>query len=71
VGADWLTVAESADESGRPLVEIVDALIAGELPYLRSGDDPLRWYIAHDQLQFWLARRRLTDRQCGPLPGPE
>jgi hypothetical protein len=59
VGAEWLTVAESADDSGRSLVEIVDAMIAGELPFLRSGDDPLRWYIEHDQLHFWLARRHL------------
>jgi hypothetical protein len=56
VGAKWLTVGESVDESKRGLVEIVDGMIAGELPYLRLGDDPMEWFIERDQLRTWLAR---------------
>jgi len=56
VGAEWLTVSESVSVSGRGLIEIVDAMLAGALPYLRTGDDPLEWFIERDQLRFWLAR---------------
>ena len=56
MGAEWLTVAESVNDSNRSLVEIVDAMLAGELPYQRIGDDPMQWFIERTQMNAWLAR---------------
>ena len=40
MAGEWLTLTESVTASDRTLVEIVDAMLAGVLPYLRVGEDP-------------------------------
>jgi hypothetical protein len=57
VPAEWLTLADAAVEADCSPVVLVEAMLAGELPYLRIDRDPPQWWIEHDQLKTWLARR--------------
>jgi len=53
VATSWLTLREAAQWSERSLTAIVNALVAGDLPYLRTGDDPFEWFIEQGELHRW------------------
>ena len=37
------------------MTAVVDALLAGALPYRKLGEDPLGWMIVQSRLEAWTA----------------